>query len=563
MRPATTRTKRVSLLRLLRAEAAALDNPTRMAERRTIETEADLASLAVALIGDGARLTVAEQGLVRGTVALESSLIDTTIKAIRAGDDPLGTRFCILRSPEHRREQGATYTPPAIVASMIGWAKSQAKVPLRVVDPGSGSGRFLMAAAKAFPEAELVAVELDPLALLLLRANAAVCGFADRLKIEANDFRSLTLPKISGPTLYIGNPPYVRHHDIDEAWKSWFAATAAKFGFRASKLAGLHIHFFLKTRALGQAGDYGAYITAAEWIDVNYGAVLREMLSDGLGGASLHVINPQARPFADALTTGAITCFQIGDRPAHLRINSINSLDQLDDLSQGVDVDWSSLSKGARWSIHVRQSPKPAAGDIELGELFRVHRGQVTGANSVWIAGLLASDLPARFLFPCVTKGRELITAGDVLASTDGLRNVIDLPTDLDDLKMDERRAVDAYLSWAKALGTDKGFIASNRRAWWSVGLREPAPILCTYMARRAPAFVRNLCGARHVNIAHGLYPRQPLSEEAIARILAYLRANVSIDSGRVYAGGLAKFEPGEVQRLSLPTIEKLYEMTI
>ena len=41
----------------------------------------------------------------------------------------------------------------------------------------------------------------------------------------------------------------------------------------------------------------------------------------------------------------------------------------------------------------------------------------------------------------------------------------------------------------------DKSFIATHRRAWWSVGLRAPPPILCTYMARRAPAFVRNRAG--------------------------------------------------------------------
>lgn len=39
------------------------------------------------------------------------------------------------------------------------------------------------------------------------------------------------------------------------------------------------------------------------------------------------------------------------------------------------------------------------------------------------------------------------------------------------------------------------------------MGLKEPAPVLCTYMARRPPQFTLNLCGARHINIAHGLYP--------------------------------------------------------
>ena len=47
-------------------------------------------------------------------------------------------------------------------------------------DAGAGSGRFLLAAARRFPNAKLVAVETDPLALAILRANLAVRGLARR-----------------------------------------------------------------------------------------------------------------------------------------------------------------------------------------------------------------------------------------------------------------------------------------------------------------------------------------------------------------------------------------------
>src|SRR5436309_3346409 len=80
------------------------------------------------------------------------------------------------------------------------------------------------AAAAAFPRAQLVGVDIDPLAMLMLRANAAVQGFADRLTIYLADYRNLSLDPIAGKTLFIGNPPYVRHHDIAERSKQWFAA---------------------------------------------------------------------------------------------------------------------------------------------------------------------------------------------------------------------------------------------------------------------------------------------------------------------------------------------------
>ena len=72
-------------------------------------------------------------------------------------------------------------------------------------------------------------------------------------------------------------------------------------------------------------------------------------------------------------------------------------------------------------------------------------------------------------------------------------------------------------------------------------------------MARRPPAFVRNLAGARHLNIAHGIYPRQPMTPAQLDALARHLAATVTVGQGRTYAGGLTKFEPGEMERLPVP----------
>ena len=145
---------------------------------------------------------------------------------------------------------------------MVEWADQHAaksSSPVRIVDPGAGSGRFLLAAARRFPKASLVAIEIDPLAVLLLRANARLLGVESRLTVLQNDFRAVNLPPVEGATLFLGNPPYVRHHDIPKKWKTWFAENAARLGLKASKLAGMHVHFLLKTRELARLGDYGVF----------------------------------------------------------------------------------------------------------------------------------------------------------------------------------------------------------------------------------------------------------------------------------------------------------------
>ncbi|WP_217914651.1 methyltransferase [Miltoncostaea marina] len=472
--------------------------------------------------------------------------------AIAAGDDPLGEAFCRLRGPERRRPDGATYTPAPIVESMVRWAAAGAR-PERVVDPGAGSGRFAVAAARAMPRARVVAVERDPLAALACRAHLAAAGLAGRARVVAADYRTADLGDAGGRTLFLGNPPYVRHHQIPAGWKEWLALTARAHGLEASRLAGLHVHFFLATAVRGRPGDGGAFITSSEWLDTNYGRLVRELLLGPLGGEAVHVVEPTATPFEDAAVTAAITCFHVGRRRGPLRLRRVASVGELGALTGGVPVAAERLAEARRWSPLTRAARAVPPGHVELGDLCRVHRGAVTGRNATWVVRPGQADLPEAVLFPAVTRAREIFDAGPRLERTDHLRLVVDLPADLDRLDAAERRRVERFLRRARRDGAHDGYIARARRAWWSVGLRSAAPILATYMARRPPAFTRNLAGARHINIAHGLYPRVELPDEVVERLVAALRRTVSVEDGRTYAGGLTKFEPREMERLAIP----------
>jgi len=492
-----------------------------------------------------------EESLAAGATALSSKTVARLRERIVANEDPLGEMFAELRTQKERRDLGATYTPSGIVRAMLAWAQDQ-ESPARVVDPGVGSARFLVGAASAFPRAELIGVEIDPLAALIARANLAAGGFGHRSRIILGDYRQTKLGA-KGRTLFIGNPPYVRHHLIEPRWKAWLVQKAREFGLDASQLAGLHVYFFLATVLNARAGDYGALITAAEWLDVNYGKLLRALFLGKLGGQGIVVIEPAAAPFPDAASTAAVTFFKVGTKPASVRLRRVKRLKNLKDLGGGRLVRRERLESEPRWSrltFAARECPRDF---VELGELCRVHRGQVTGANRLWIAGDHTAELPERVLFPSITKARELIMAGKVLEDSSRLRRVVDLPEDLGEFEGEDKQAVDRFLRLALKRGGDQGYIASHRRAWWSVGLRKAAPILATYMARRPPAFVRNIALARHINIAHGLYPRELLSETQLRALVDHLSTGISVIDGRTYAGGLTKFEPSEMERLFVP----------
>jgi adenine-specific DNA-methyltransferase len=525
-----------------------------------MRTEAALVRMALALGAAevGGSLSAAEKELADAAAALPQvtwAEADTMLAAIRAGEDPLGDAFCKLRDAAARRATGAVYTPGQLVNPMVSWVLDQH--PARVVDGGSGSGRFIGEILRRRPETEVVAVDADPLATLMTRA-ALACLQARSARVIHGDYTRLRLPGCSGRTAFIGNPPYVRHHQLTAEAKIWAQQTATRLGHRISGLAGLHVYFFLATAVLGRAGDVGCFVTSAEWLDVNYGAIMRSLVLNDLGGESLHVVEPRALPFEGTQTTAVITAFTIGSRGTAIRVQDVESADQLKDLgTAGRPVARERLQDTSRWTSLLQTGPKPPQGFVELGELCRVHRGTATGANGTWVVRG-HSNLPPSVLYPSVTRARELFDARTVLASHQHLRLVVDIPADLDSLTSAECEQVARFIKAAKEAGVDKGYIAAHRRAWWSVGLKAPAPILATYMARRPPAFVVNVAQARHINIAHGLYPRHPLDAYTLSRLADALRTGTALSGGRTYAGGLVKFEPKEMERLMVPDLATL-----
>lgn len=105
----------------------------------------------------------------------------------------------------------------------------------------------------------------------------------------------------------------------------------------------------------------------------------------------------------------------------------------------------------------------------------------------------------------------------------------------------------------ARQLGADAGYIARHRTPWYRVAMRAPPAAFVSYMGRRPPVFRANPQRVSFINIAHGLYPLVAMPETVLEQVLHYLNTTTDLNSGRVYGGGLAKFEPSDVARLRIP----------
>ncbi len=130
--------------------------------------------------------------------------------------DPAGRVLQELRAAGDRKRHGAFYTPTDVVAQTLDAAGIERGQ--RVLDPACGSGAFLVEAARRGAHAS--GADLDAEAVEVARFRVACAGGEGELAAgSALD----SLPPRAWDAV-IGNPPYVRFHEMDETLRGSLAA---------------------------------------------------------------------------------------------------------------------------------------------------------------------------------------------------------------------------------------------------------------------------------------------------------------------------------------------------
>lgn len=476
-------------------------------------------------------------------------------ESLLQGQDALGDSYIEQFTSDERRASGSTYTPLPIVSSMVEAAR-QVTNPAVVVDCGCGSGRFAIACAKAFPTAKVYAVDDSSVACEMCFKNVAALGLEQQVQVINEDFTKFVPERAGGPTLWIGNPPYIRHHGIDSSHKRWFSETSRSLDVSASLLSGMHAYFLARIAELWHEGDSGILITSAEWLDVNYGSFMRALLLNHLGLGSIELFNRYSRVFIDAETTATIFSFGKGfsaeDGLVRVRLHGHEWSNVYAELLRQTNR-WSHIVLGVKDEQQSRDSLVP------LGTIASVHRGVVTGDNAFWVRD--ASDLydiPEEFKVPVVSHAREIMGDCPAQRNPDSLQRLLSLPRDLCSLEGEKADAAERIIIQAEERGVQDGYVASHRKPWWSITPPNPPAIMMTYMARRTPSFVVNEAKLPMLNVIHGIYPKEPMTDRAVAKLTKYLNESTRASQGRMYSGGLIKFEPKEAEAILVPPLEEL-----
>jgi methylase of polypeptide subunit release factors len=185
------------------------------------------------------------------------------------------SRLDRLYTAKARNQSGQFATPFELAYQIVEYTRTLWSPSRRIdfLEPAMGTGAFYSALKAGFDPAQIASatgVELDP----QIADAANQIWKNDNIAIHHGDFTQLDPSTLSN--LILTNPPYVRHHHLSLEQKHTLQARVHhQLGLRVSGLAGFYVYFLLLAdRWLAEDG-LSVWLVPSEFMDVNYGAVLR------------------------------------------------------------------------------------------------------------------------------------------------------------------------------------------------------------------------------------------------------------------------------------------------
>jgi hypothetical protein len=505
-----------------------------------------------------------------------------------APGDVLGRLYADLVPQNERRRLGEFYTPKPIAEFMVAWAVRDADS--EVLDPGAGSGTFLVEAVRRLrsmgvqlPVERVVGVDVNPLAVLMATLNLLRVEPGSRPRVLLADFLDLSPLTLGYFSSVVCNPPYTRHHELSHEYKEKISRIVeSETGLRLSRLSSLYLHFFLHASTFLCEGGRIAFITPSEWMEAGYGRPLRLLLKHGLRLRVLLLFREDALAFPGVLTRACITLAERGEPKGRALFLKLSRWPRTDVLLETVEkeeegdlgwgraklVDPELLDPDRSWTPLLEDRGTLPSRAVRLGEVAKVIRGVATGANEFF----LLSETEARrygiereFLRLAIPSARALVKLGCIVFRQGdwsllraGGEKVYFFWCRKRREELEGTRALE-YIKLGEGKGYHTRYLTRHRSEWWWLEQREPPDAFLIYMFRRGMRAVLNEAGALAPNTLHCVYFRERSYAKAV---LAYLNSSIALELAqlRIYGGGMRKLEPREAEEIPVPNPTELSE---
>ena len=471
-----------------------------------------------------------------------------------------------LAEVERQRLLGVFSTPDWLASAVSSWAVRTSSD--RILDPSYGGCAFLRALAGRLgelgckrPGERLTAVDIDPTWESCVAAEpelqGTICVTRNFLELVEQDLPGVPFDAV------VGNPPYVRHHWLDEATRLAAHATETYLGFRIPMTASVWAHFLAHaTRFIGGSGRLGMVVPEAV-LQSDYAQPLLHHLSERF--ASVLLVRVPGQPFRGTDEVAVVLAAE-GAGPGEVKTAFADSPAQVRELLQGTaaDTSWSSAYRQrpiAEEANEIRLKIEQHESTVAFSSLATVRIGLVTGANDFFIQSLedlKSAGIPVDATLPVVKRTRWLsgirFERDDFSALELSGRQVrLVAPTE-------EHLGKPAIVSWINdgiTQGFDQRQKCSVREPWHQVPRSSPPNAFASCSRQGPPFLVMNKAEAYCTNALHHVAWKGSggLLESAV---VAFLTSHVGLwaeMSGRRY-GGVLKIEPGALAGLHLPMVE-------
>lgn len=477
-------------------------------------------------------------------------------------DEAFASLYSVIVSRAHRRQLGTFFTPAAEVKLMLDlWTQAGQPLPHTVVDVGAGVGVFTAEAAKRWPQAHIVAVDINPVTLGLLAVRLLsghvpdnFSDFEDRVTLVRRDYTEWFTSDDSpapGGRLILGNPPYTRAQlmSVEERLRLQ-ALTDGICGSRASLSTLITALTFQRLAP----NDGLSLLLPAQWLESQYARDLRRAIwSASRRAVELRLVESEdlfggAQVDAVALVIGTQQPGIQAFRVARWREAEPRALARQDENP----ASW-------RRQFDEDSAPPTESPTVALSDLAEVKRGVATGANSTFILhGDAAEALPASAKKRVITR---LVEFSDQLSDESVDRassRAAGWLLTITRSQVASSRQLRTLIHAAEEQQIHERVLCASRRDWYDLTAEVRKPdVLVGAMTQDRFRLVENLIGATHTNNLYGFTWHQDVSVPTRGRVLEWLRSDDGQAALRSVArrqgAGLIKLEPGALRKVRIP----------
>lgn len=443
---------------------------------------------------------------------------------------------------KRRKELGAYYTPAGLADFLATWvvgAPGQS-----ILEPCVGKGSLvsaLLARLEIVGAGKIVGCELNQSTF-----NKATQVFKGKpVKLHKANFL-MTKPSDLGLfDAVVANPPFTRNHALSPALRRKLRHRE-EFSGLVRGAPGLWVYFLIHSLSFLRPGGRLALIAPGALTFAGYARPIVDELQ-------------RVFEFVEIVQVDEPISWEGGAQErAALVLASGYKVGPALNVTRTTLASFS--TRTAQLPAHNLQTTELIRPAVQLGDLAKLEIGVVTGANHVFLLTREEADqnnIPEGSLLPVVSRARHArtmsFTKADALAlAKEGQKTLLLFPKRGLGMK---RSALRKYLRKISAAKRKSVLWFSKRTPWWRVQLGNKCDAVFSYMNHLGPRITLVSANITCTNTLHRLVfvgrDKKQMRTICVSALCTYTQLAAE-GLGRVYGGGVLKFELQDARRLPL-----------